>query len=192
MAYDKKRCYSGGAEGADLAWDDAASEAGYEIVHFSFEGHNTRADPAKLRSVSPAMLEHANEPLKVANYKLKRPPVKSGTYRGKLLQRNYYQVVSTQAVYAIVQQAFADGTCAGGTGWAVQMFVDIALREGLHEALLPIYVFDQTRVRWYQRTRAEPFWRQLDNPPKPPEQFTGIGTRKLNAAGKRAIRGVFG
>lgn len=185
-----KYCFSGGATGSDLAWGAAAKRAGYQPIHFSFEGHRTQAPPAELRVIEPDVLKFADTYLQIANKKLKRAKIVDGSERASLLRRNFFQVIGSNAVYAVAVQTFSDGTVAGGTGWAVEMAVG-AFNAETERELLPIFVFDQTRTRWLQlANRGEP-WRSIDHPPAPPDRFTGIGTRRLNSSGRRAIERVF-
>ena len=67
----------------------------------------------------------------------------------------------------------------GGTGYAVEMAI---------QANKPVYVFDQIRKEWYKNING--VWSRSEVPTLT-ENFAGIGTRKINEAGKQAIRDVY-
>lgn len=180
-----KTCVSGGAKGSDLAWGTYAEPAGYRIIHASFSGHQTNARPDQLKIYLQPELDLALPALLLANKALKRQRPDTESHRGRLLARNFYQVQEpVEAVYAITTQVYEDGTVAGGTGWAVQMFIDRCDQRLC--VPYPTYVFEQTRRSWFQRARQG--WTKIDQPPPPPSHFAGIGTRKLNRDGERAIK----
>jgi hypothetical protein len=185
-------CFSGGANGSDLAWGFEAKWRGFKIVHFSFEGHQSYSDPNERVVLTDEQLAAADEALLRANTVLMRKnPLANEQPRKRLLQRNWFQIRDTQAVYAVAKSIDKAGNVAGGTGWAVQMFRDRVSRELAH-ALLPMYVFEQTRRRWFQATTHELWVECAPPPPTAYDYFTGIGTRTLNQDGHRAINEVWG
>lgn len=191
---DELICLSGGARGSDVAWGDATKLRGGGVIHYSFPGHRHSAREEDVCVLTDEQLRRANEPLLFANRTLKRTnPLNRPFPVLRLLQRNWWQVVNTDAVYAIVQAASPDGTVDGGTGWAVQMYRDRFEQDA--PGAIPLYVFDQTRRRWLRGTTGTTGlpWLPVDLlPARPRGSFAGIGTRKLNADGQRAINEVWG
>jgi hypothetical protein len=175
-------CLSGGADGADLAWGDAARRHGHRVVHFSFAGHRTRARPDERRVLSAAELAAADPFLARANATLRRrwPPARP--YALNLLRRDWYQVRDAGSVYAVAERD-RRGRIAGGTAWAVQMFLD--RHEG---AACAAYLFDPREARWFA-WQGE--WTPLAAPPQPQGAWAGIGTRRLPPSGAAAIARLF-
>lgn len=172
-------CLSGGADGADLQWGMTAGFAGHEVVHWSFRGHKSQAPLQEIAVLTTAQLEAADQYLERANKTLLRGSLnKRSTTVKNLLRRNWYQVEHAERLYAVAE--IHGIKVAGGTGWAVQMFID---RHNGYPC--EAYVFDQELVQWFC-WKGE--WAEIDSPPKPYGVWAGIGTRKLNLAGKTAIR----
>lgn len=175
-------CNSGGAQGADMAFERACVKAGITVRAFSFQGHKTESTN-KIILTEPQLLE-GHQSLLVANETLKR------WYPGKpwinnLLRRNFYQIRDAQAVFAIARfDTKKYGCVEGGTGWAVQMAKD---------KVIPIYVFsmdDPERISgfWYEWNYENNFWKitRLEDIPKY-EIFAGIGSRDLTTRGEAEI-----
>lgn len=169
-------CFSGGARGSDLAWGNFAEGRGDTVIHFSFEGHQEHVlhrlvlNQEQLDLALPA-LERASKNLKRS---LKgRPP-----FVMNLLKRNWYQVKNTDSIYAV--GTIIDNKVTGGTAWAVQMAIDRNVGN--------IFFFDQLTEKWYLWNNFF-FWVSLveDRPPPPSGKWTGIGTRELSDAGRKAI-----
>lgn len=178
-------CFSGGADGSDLRWGIEAKKHGYDVVHYSFSGHHTSADRADILVLSDQQLRLANKFLTETAVSIGRfwPP--KSAYVRKLLQRNFWQVRQTEAVYA-VSSLTREGHVAGGTGWAVGMYLSCGLQRRVNSCFL----FDQERRHWFN-FRPGSGWVPIDRPPPPPDFFTGIGSRDLNAYGERAIEEAF-
>jgi hypothetical protein len=171
-------CLSGGAEGADLQWGMTAGCAGHEVVHWSFRGHTTRAPKVEVVELTQDQLDVADPYLEKANHTLHRKLAKKSRFVKNLLRRNWYQVEHAERLYAVSE--IHGVKVAGGTGWAVQMFID------RHQGYpCEAYVFDQMLEKWFV-WKGE--WVEITSPPKPYGIWAGIGTRDLNAAGKAAIR----
>lgn len=178
----KNVCLSGGAKGADVAWGNAAKEAGHTVIHLGFQGMNQSHEPFKVLNV--VKLLEADEHLKKANQTLKRGsfPYKS-EYVNNLLRRNFWQIKHTERVYGVGW--LKDGMVQGGTGWAFQMAFD----RGIFEQ----YFFDQITNKWWKLVHLL-FgfkWVEADKPPKPHGVYTGIGTRELSNDGRLAIRTIY-
>lgn len=180
-------CLSGGAKGADAQWGMNAGRDGQSVIHWSFEGHKHYVAEVEVVRLSEEQLEKADGALKKASKTLKRPwPGKRSKNVSSLLRRNWYQIAWCESLYA-VSTINDKNLVDGGTGWAVQMYLDRMEKEALFEPL-PLYVFDQKLEQWFQWIGG---WRPIDAPPKPSGVWAGIGTRELNDAGKWAIRNLF-
>lgn len=188
-------CLSGGAEGADLQWGMVAGLAGHQVIHWGFEGHSSDAPVAEVVTLTPEQLAVADDFIERANITLKRRwPVRSA-FVANLLRRNFYQISSAGSIYA-VSEFDADGQIKGGTAWAVQMFIDrvtdetyFADEDAIREPL-PAYVFDQVAEKWFQWNGHR--YVEIETPPVPSGIWAGVGTRKLNKAGKESIRNLIG
>lgn len=170
-------CLSGGADNADLAWGEAAKHAGHGVIHFSFAGHRSAAPSSEIVRLNTQALEAADLRCMRANLTLRRKfPPKSLRVRN-LLRRNWYQVETAGSCYAV--STLVDGQVAGGTAWAVAMFLD------KHDsAPCAAYVFDQVACRWF---RWSGFWEPIYEPPVPAGIWAGIGSRQLTPIGRLAI-----
>ena len=179
-------CFSGGAKGADLEWEKAAKSAGHKVVHYGFRGMNQSKE--SFYSLNMVELLEADHYLVEANKTLKRGNFPySSEYTNNLLRRNYWQIKNTERVYAVAPLD-PKGTVRGGTGWAVQMAIDMRIPE--------IYLFDMPQRTWYRyggRQNGLQMWESEWgwNPPKPHGHYTGIGSREITDAGIEAIRKVY-
>jgi hypothetical protein len=171
-------CLSGGAPGADLQWGLYAHAAGHTVIHWSFSGHRTKAPPGERVILPSDLLVRADPFLEVANRTLKRQFPCRTAYATNLLRRDYFQVVWSEAVYAVGD--IKDGVIVGGTAWTVQMFLD-----RFPDALsVEAYFFDQQRCQWFGCHRG---WVAIDPPPQPHGTWAGIGSRDLRPSGKTEI-----
>jgi hypothetical protein len=176
-------CLSGGAEGADQQWGMCAGSAGHEVVHWSFARHKFHVPEQEVVELTKQQLDAALPHLQKANRVLKRATLRRGSeYVLNLLKRNWYQVEHAERLYAVSE--ISGQKVDGGTGWAVQMFID------RHQGLpCEAYVFDQVLKQWFCWKGS---WEEITSPPKPYGVWAGIGTRNLNLAGKTAIRTLLG
>lgn len=181
-------CLSGGALGADLQWGMNAGRDGQSVIHWSFENHESQAPEQEIVRLTEEQLIRADEALRYASKSIKRPfkDYFSRTLKS-LLRRNWYQIAWSNSLYA-VSTFDHKGCVAGGTGWAVQMFLDRFEKQAQFDPI-PAYVYDQDNEKWFQWIGG---WKEITSPPKPEGIWAGIGTRKLNHAGKWAIRNLFG
>lgn len=175
---DQPICLSGGADGADFQWGMTAGKAGHMVVHWSFAGHRSQPPSSEYVILTVDQLNLADPALDRASKTLRRkvPPV--FTVAGKYLRRNWYQVRDAQACYA-VSTFDSKQRVKGGTGWAVQMFLD-----RFEGATCPAYLFDQVRDAWF--SWIDGAW--IAQEPTPPiGMWAGIGARDLLPNGKAAI-----
>lgn len=174
-------CLSGGADGADLLWGESCGAAGIPVVHFSFDGHRTRAPARQVVRLGPAELAEADPCCRRANRTLGRHYPPGSPFTRNLLRRSHYQVAWSQAVYAV--GTLKAGLVQGGTAWAVQMFIDRQSGAARDGEACEAYVFCQDAEAWFAWRGA---WQPVE-PPRPSGVFAGIGTRRLNVAGRAAI-----
>lgn len=180
-------CLSGGAKGSDAQWGMNAGRTGQSVIHWSYEGHRHHVAEQEVVRLSQEQLMIADPHLSRASKTLKRNwPGSRSLGVLSLLRRNWYQVAWAESVYA-VSTINSKGLVEGGTGWAVQMYLDRMEKVAQFEPL-PIYVFDQIKKKWFQWKAG---WQEIEMPPKPTGIWAGIGTRDLNHAGKWAIRNLF-
>jgi hypothetical protein len=97
----------------------------------------------------------------------------------KILQLLWHVVSRSQQVF-VIGEIQDDGTVVGGTGWSVE------LAKMWHK---PLWVFDQKKEKWF--TWSGDQWTPGD-PAIQFRHFAGSGTRRLNDAGRAAIKGLFG
>lgn len=174
---------SGGADGADTEWGEIASLHGHEVIHFSFDGHNTRCKNGQIIRLPYNHLTVADPWLKKAKTYLHRQYPSKSKYVNNLLRRNYYQVKETDAVYAIGTFQPHTNIVDGGTAWATTMYCLI------HDK--PFYFFHQDRNKWYEM-HISGQCQEIRLPPRPETGvWTGIGTREINLNGKLAIDYLF-
>jgi hypothetical protein len=175
--------FSGGAEGADTAWGEQAKKAGHQVHHFVFKGHhNSKIDGAVI--IPPDRLVEADPTMKRVNDEvLHRSFPAHSVFVTNLLRRNYFQVVNSDAVYAV---AGIDGTSVfGGTAWAIEAF------KILNPHSNNIFVFDQENDGWYRWNPETSCWVSIGTPPSPSGRWTGIGTWTLEHNGQEAIEALF-
>lgn len=174
---DKYINHSGGAYGSDYYWGKIGEKYGVESKHYYRDGNKT---PFGNTSVSDSELKEADSHLEKANKALNRRFPTSNEYVNNLLRRNWQQVKNSDAIFAVSTIA-NNNTVNGGTGWAVQMAIDNNK---------PVHVFDQDKGKWYGYNYSTKSWDETDTPTLT-KNFAGIGTRKLNDAGKKAIEEVY-
>lgn len=172
-------CTSGGAKGSDLLWGDLAINLNHRLYHISFEGHrvdlkDSLANQKNVFKMSQDSLNLADPYLVRASKTLKRHFPAKSQFVNNLLRRNWFQIRSAERVYAIAE--IQRDVVKGGTGWAVQMFLDRELKKG--KKVIQCYVLNPTDLRWYQY--IEDRCVGIEIPPKPHGRWAGIGTRTIN------------
>jgi hypothetical protein len=169
---------TGGAEGADMLFEELAEKSGHNIRAYSFQGHTTKSKYRIILSVE--QLRDVMKMVEKASFTIHRPIPRSKPYIVNLLARNAYQIIETNCVYAVSTIDFVTKTVNGGTGWAIEMAKHLSK---------PIYVFDQDQNSWFHWSSSD--WVKVDNPPTLTSVFTGIGSRSLNDNGRKAIASLF-
>lgn len=167
---DKATLNSGGAIGADTIFEKAAKAAGHVVKAMSFKGHDTKS---KNRiKILPDFLKAADKFIEKANKALKRK-IPTKQYVKNLLRRNYYQVKDVNQVIAVGHLTPLKNQVRGGTGWAVQMSIDLGRVEN-KMAMKDIHVFDLAKNEW-TKWNGKTFVKA--EPPVLSDNYAGIGAR---------------
>ena len=172
--------FSGGAPGAEAAFGACAESHGIEEVNFTFDGHKIERHRG-VRVLNHEELQSGDVSLAYVSRLMHRRYTEGPTLR-RILQTLWYQVNNGQEIYVIgaVQE---DGTVRGGTGWGAE-FAKLCNK--------PLHVFDQEKNSWFSWTGEDWEKRSSANGPIITHvHFTGTGTRKIQANGKRAIEDLF-
>jgi len=170
--------YSGGAPGAEAAFGESAERHAVEEVNFTFDGHQ-EARHRGIRVLNHEELLAGDVSLEYVSRLMNRRYVEGPTIR-KILQTLWYQVNAGQEIY-VVGTILPDTTVRGGTGWGAE-FAKLCNK--------PLFVFDQDRNGWSAWTGTA--WETLTpGPIITHPHFTGTGTRRLQANGRRAIEELF-
>lgn len=196
---------SGGALGSDSYWSQTAVRMGHAAIHMSTLGHRVSSScHGRVCMVSREVLEedHRETLMRAAESLGKHEPTKPYT-RGLLLRNCVQFNEDTRAMYAIVESIKPPGgpelqRLPGGTAWTVVSYITA------HNHA-EVYVFVQDEKQWYSYNWSEGAderaWLPISSAEVPciapdphgiDREYTTIGTRNLNSAGKRAIRSVFG
>ena len=176
--------YSGGAKGSDTMWQTIGSEFGL--------GLQVNYRPEDLQKLNDEEFEECEKAYLSCIKILKRPFMVAHEYVGKLLRRDYMQVRSAKAVFAIgmiIENKQPDSRgyinksgkqiISGGTGYAVEMGIQMNK---------PVYVFDQIKNQWFK-------WNglifEMCEVPVLTKKYAGIGTREINSNGLKAIKEIY-
>jgi len=187
----KITCHSGGAIGADTAWEEIGAEFGVKTNAYSYRT-KYHDSPNKVE-ISDSDYEEGVVEITKANKILGRFGIHKYM---SLLARNWSQVKYSRQVFAIgtiikTGQKSSKGyknnskndVVDGGTGYAVQMAIN---QEN------DVYVFDQTKDKWFRWSYNSLRFVELKEVPLITEHdFAGIGTREIQPNGVKAIRNVY-
>ena len=183
-------CHSGGAEGSDQEFSNIGKEFGVKTNAYSYKT-NYHNSPNKVEISQDDYLEGIQEVNK-ANKHLYRFGIHKYM---NLLARNWAQVKYSTQIFAIGTIVESGGktpegyyskskiqTVSGGTSWAVMMGI-IHLKE--------VFVFDQMKDKWFRWSYNASKFIEISTPKINTQNFAGIGTRKLNDNGRKAIRDLY-
>jgi len=182
--------HSGGALGADSAWDDIGKIYGFNNHNHYY--HGSRTPKGNIR-ITDEDLKEGIEEIKKTFKILGRPDIPKYY---SLLGRNWFQVKNCEAVFAI-SAIISPGefdkkgykckalkpVVEGGTGYAVE----IAIQNDK-----TVFVFNQRetsfKVGWYvwDSDRFKPI-----ETPVLTQNYAGIGSRELNPLGLKAIEQTY-
>ena len=172
--------FSGGAPGAESEFGASAERHGIEEVNFTFDGHKIDRHRG-VRVLNHEELQSGDVSLAYVSKLMRRRYIDSPTLR-KVLQTLWYQVNNGQEIY-VIGSILDDETVRGGTGWGAE-FAKLCNK--------PLHVFDQDKNGWFTWTGES--WEQRsanDAPVIAHIHFTGTGTRRIQANGRRAIEDLF-
>jgi hypothetical protein len=172
------KCYTGGAIGADTIFEIESIKKGFDVIAYSFKDHNTTSEHKFI--LSEYQLKEGYEHIKKANLKLNRNIINISKYVKNLLSRDWFQVKSSDAIYAIGILETESIVC-GGTGYAIQLAID---------EKKPIYFFDQSVNYWHYYDYDTNKFEIFEDIPTLTHKFAGIGTRKINNNGINAIKNL--
>lgn len=185
---------SGAAKGADLAWGTYAEAFGHEVIHFIFDGFPHRdVKNDFLYKVNDTFLYGFDDFIHEANSVLKRKFPTKDEITSNFIRRDFFQVFSADKVYAISEIDPITGLVGGGTGWGVQLYKNRFTKFGEDFSDAELYVFCQDSKKWYEWVEQENYggYQTIKLPPLPTKIWAGIGSRNLQASGKKAIDQVF-
>lgn len=183
-------CHSGGAEGSDLAFENYGEKYGIKIKAYSYKTkyHNS---PNKIE-ISEEDYQEGIVEINKANRSLNRYGIHKYM---NLLARNWPQVKYSNELYGIGSivdpgKKSIDGyysksklqTVSGGSGYAVQMSIN-------HNR--PVHIFDQLKNSWFRWSYTSFSFIEIDLPSINCQNFAGIGTRKINSNGLKAIEDLY-
>lgn len=176
-------CMSGGAKGADTIFGNHADACGHTVRHWSFDHHHCAAGPKHQVILSYRQLCEADPHLRKANEIVFRAFPSRSEYVNNLLRRNYYQVVFSDNVYAVVRIG-EKGIPNGGTAWALAMAVQ-------RKNIPNVYVFDVEVNEWKEYDKAAAGlkweWKPISRPTRPSGIYAGIGMSKITEEGDQEI-----
>lgn len=160
--------YSGGAYGADTYWGLIGLEYGIEKqIHYRPVNNSRLSKNLKDKNIKPTLL--SNEEL-VEGYTFLYSLYKRTQYKSlenDLKARNYYQVINSDAIFAIGQLMNQD--VMGGTNVAIQ------LGKKLNKI---VYVFNLFDGKWYEYSQKYYKFIEIEIPVLT-KKFAGIGTRGI-------------
>lgn len=186
--------HSGGALGADFAWAEIGASYGVEGKHYydATDAREGKKPPYANTPITDAERTEGADKALYAGKVMGRLEAKAQKVSDPLIIRDWMQIKNSSMVVTIAQKFDNTGDrfsnnpsdsrtalipqVSGGTGWAVQM----AISEGI-----PVYVFNQSNGKWYVNFCGQ--WKHSEAPILK-ENFTGIGTRNINDAGRAAIK----
>lgn len=169
---------------ADIVFEKVGITYGVITKTHSFKGHSHGGSlpieytEEQLREADPHLLKAA--------ISLNRdfPPEfdneDTNEYVTKLLRRNYFQVINSEAIFAV--GTISNLNVNGGTGWAVAM---------ARNMLKSVYVFEQNENIWYYWDYKTNKFKKFNGIPLLTKSFAGIGTRQLNDNGVKAIEALY-
>lgn len=173
-------CHSGGADGSDSEFSKIGKQYGVTIRAYSYKTYFHQS-PDKIE-ISQSLFEEGIVQINLANKKLRRKGIQKYM---NLLARNWAQVKYSNQIFAIgiIEEKSNIQTVSGGTGYAVMMGI-------IH--LKDVFVFEQLKNKWFRWSYISMSFMELKSTPTiQTENFAGIGTRKINENGKRAIKDLY-
>jgi len=177
-AVEPGRCtlFSGGANGAEVAFGELAQRYGLREVNFTFEGH-PQARTQGSHTLSPGELNSGDVSLTYVSRRLNRDFTHGSLIR-KVLQSLWHVVSKSDQVF-VVGRILDDDTVVGGTGWSVELG---------RMWSKDVWVYDQDQRGWFRW--CDDAW-VAGAPTITAESVAGTGTRYLTEDGRRALELLF-
>ena len=160
--------HSGGAYGADTSWDLIGRELGFSN-HNHYRDTNNPKLSKQLRDLGIEAVLLTSDEMEIARnniYQILKIKYKDDI-RGNLQARNYYQVVRSDAVFAIATLSEDRRKVSGGTNTAVQLALCLDK---------PVYIWDIDTEQWYEYHGY--YFKPCDTPVLT-ENYAGVGTRDI-------------
>ena len=174
-------CHSGGCPGADMVWETECKKYNINTISYSFLGHQQIGEHSII--LSDIQLKEGYEQAKIADKTLHRNlDMLIYPYVRHLIERNWYQVKNSEAIFAI--GTFENDSFTrvnGGTGWTVQMAIDNKKQT---------FFFNQDKNQWNMYFYPVKKFKKIDFIPTLLPNFAGIGTRAINDNGINAIKNI--
>lgn len=173
------KCYTGGASGTDMLFEELCDIEDIVVIAYSFEGHTTSSNNRKI--LSDKELAKVNSVVKKVGKLIHRNPPFGRPHIIKFLQRDIYQSLFSEVVFGVGIMDGKNHMPAGGTAWAIGTGILLDL---------PVFFYDQEKKVWYQYDKS---WVKTvfpDNKYFKLKSFTGIGTRSINNEGKAAVHDI--
>lgn len=178
-------CFSGAADGADLLFNQLATNAGHKVTNFTFSNQKYHGDPKDRVILTMMQLRGADKMIKRANEILQRKFPTRSEYVNDLIRRNYYQVLNAERIYGT--QTITDGLVDGGTGFTVTMGILMGIPE--------VYIFEtsvNTWMKWEGDLTGDRKWYMINGDvPKPYGKYAGIGAREITPEAVIAIKELY-
>jgi hypothetical protein len=166
--------HSGGASGADTAWDAYGRK--FNVTNHKHYYHGSKTPLGNIK-ITEEQLEEGWQQVIKANEIMKR----YGIIKYKnLLSRSWFQAKNSGAVFAISH--IDKNTISGGTCWCCVM---AALNKK------PVYLFDQNLKKWFMVTVSDTIVFKECETPVLTSNFAGIGSREINEFGLQAIESIY-
>ncbi len=172
----KAKLISGGHKGTEAEFSRNAETWQIAETTLSYEGHVMERS-GQIEVLSDAELAHGAVSMEIVSQRLGRRFNHRESIR-RVIQSMFHVVTRGDHLFTVgwIQP---DNTIKGGTGWGVEL-AKFFNRE--------VSVFDQDKEHWFSWKDGS--W-QEDEPTIPDRAFSASGTRRLNDAGRAAIRELF-
>ena len=217
---DGYEIYTGGAEGTDTLAEQCARQWGMDVNILIPPGHDRTKT---ISPISTTMMESAVPFMRAAPKNLGKTCPSTNhpwPYSAKLLARNYCIVNRSRATYAFGRFVDPMNPCTlkGGTGWTVQMDIEIKKLLGfqvsqnlsivdgkpvVHKWFTPLFVYDMYHKAWFELvpvvtpdqdtgTVISPFaFQRVYGAPLLDKSSAVVGSRHLDEATKQEIVALF-
>ena len=203
LGISEKTNNSGGAKGSDAYWNYESTIIGSSNMNWHNQDMIDRAKQGLEKDLVLNLLENNKQALIQDESEYANVVAIGGRRLGKTaknpstinkLGRNWYQVKNSDGIYAIVEDFYKRpdtgqldmSNVSGGTGWAIAYAAEKI--DGIERL---IYVYNQKDSKWYKYNYNTNVFELYNDTPVLTNKYAGIGTRKIEANGKQAIKDVY-